>query len=180
MRGRPSPALSRIRATAWCLPAVRQSRPCPDTHLDLARTVIERPGPAPSLTRGLTGRRKYANSRIVRLLNAPTRIQRPLLRIDAWVSSQVSNGCGHRIKLRQLRKRRRFRQRKRRPLPSRLKRKAARPPKRLPLPTRRSLLRFRKRCRKRPPQGRSRPLRKRISPQPDNLLNRTEPPHTRP
>ena len=176
----PAPAPSRIRATAWCLPAVRQSCPCPDTHLDPARTAIVRPGPTPSLTRGLTGRRKYANSRIVRLLNAPARIQRPLLRIDAWVSSQVSNGCGHRIKLRQLRKRRRFRQRKRRPLPSRLKRKAARPPKRLPRPTRRSLLRFRKRCRKRPPQGRSRPLRKRISPQPDNLLNRTEPPHTRP
>lgn len=67
----------------------------------------------PSEKQGLTGRHKYANSRIVRLLNAPaSHPQTSFLRIDAWVSSQVSNGCGHRIKLLKLRKRHRSRRRK--------------------------------------------------------------------
>ena len=63
----------------------------------------------PSEKQGLTGRHKYANSRMVRLLNAPaSHPQTSFLRIDAWVSSQVSNGCGHRINLLKLRKRRRL------------------------------------------------------------------------
>ena len=65
-----------------------------------------RRGLPPPEKQGLTGRHKYANSRIVRLLNAPaSHPQTSFLRIDAWVSSQVSNGCGHRIKLLKLRKR---------------------------------------------------------------------------